>query len=589
MKKLYILFFIFIICIYSSYADTITLSTAYDSDSFPYSDNFENHDWQYTETIAFFPDAPILNPYGSTYALGINENTSIGTSDGSAYIERTFMHNFTTGLAIIEADFNVLRDDVSQSYVGTIGFNVRPASSQGLIVYIAEDGKYIEAKCGSQPGCSDCNMTDFPPLNAPYSGKATVVIDIDSQLYSAYWDGSAYGCKDIPFSDSELYVSESHLGYHTDGSDTSENLTIYIDNYRAGSGEIDEAECPFPQIFCDRFNYISPLQSQAAPYKWYVYEDDYSLSDPVFSPSGNRVIFDEAKILYHDCAPFKMGWEISEGTIVNSGVYASEFTAEFDLNITAGEIRYFSRDYKNALDVYDLNFIVDGANIDIYKNDDPIENPDFQLLCNDCLTVDTVTNIKIRTQWAQRSKMPFNSTFINDTFLIFADDTLLNKTYGFIDPSSENNNKFFMDAAAGTTGSLDDYFIYIGKDKYTDTTGETQLTYEDLKDNESIVIGSGSSDLATIINDFWGEIGIKSLASRVIVGLIFLIIFLLAIVGLMISSGQPVNSGALMILAFFFMIFEVFIKLLPAWILFIGIVLTALIGAFSIGRSASGG
>jgi len=119
----------------------------------------------------------------------------------------------------------------------------------------------------------------------------------------------------------------------------------------------------------------------------------------------------------------------------------------------------------------------------------------------------------------------------------------------------------------------------IGTDKDTNTIDQY---YTDLYINttdDDFLLGEGESgDLATAISSIWDDMGLRSLASRIITGLFLMFMLGIFYVGGSLSVKMHPSGIVLGILEILLLILLAYIGLLPYWILWVLVFVSALIG-----------
>lgn len=335
--------------------------------------------------------------------------------------------------------------------------------------------------------------------------------------------------------------------------------------------------CAFPALFCDNFNYIDSLYYEK---DWGVYKEDGTINFTL-APLNNELslLSDSYLRLYHESADVEYGWEISEGTTAETGHYSSQFSSDFNFNLSSGSMIYESKDYKNSYKVYGINLTVNGSYIDLYR-----ETPTGQsLLALNITTANNIHNFKVTSNWKHRSKFPFNSSFLNDSYIIYIDGYVKSEVVGFYNPSAENEYKRNFIKSPNCSIIIDDYYVYVGTDKNINTLSDVE-TYPLVPDVDTSDTDESSEEFSEVIGDIWADFGINTLASKIIFGMILLVAFNLMIGGFMISSHHFSVAG-LGFLNVIFIILLAIIGLLPVWLIFLIVLIVIVTGLYLMSKA----
>ena len=263
-------------------------------------------------------------------------------------------------------------------------------------------------------------------------------------------------------------------------------------------------------------------------------------------------------------------------------------------------ILYYSAFERQGLTGYILRATltsdVDGGNIsgDInwhYRNQtivDGVNVLSWEELCSNCTHSRIDTFVKINSYFAQRDSFPFNSSVESDKIDVYANGKLLGTIPKYISEERITALKQYeFSKPANSNYTIDNYNVMVGTDTVTYTAGGFyEDFYKDLSDKE-VPIKEGSGELIDAVNTIWSDMGLKTTSSRVFAGISLMFLLALILFGAFISSGVPVSVMAIGFIELFFMIFLIYIKLLPAWIGFVLVIMTGGIGALII-KSMSG-
>lgn len=572
-KPIPLFLFLFLFSV-SSYALTLSGETVIWSTDFNYSNAFTSNFWdQYSESCATFPDNPVYQSFGINDTFGC-----VGTHQ--RYLQETLP-------LVISSDGSVYKISYSFNYT-----HINGATGTGMSMYLRKayndpiDQIMVHHSLTGDNYTSVRAYADFAnfgncttDLSVGYH-EYDFILDLEDRVYYLYMDDSLI----CPMAS----IGDPVHTYNTIVLYMQKSATFearYIDDLVVSNGSFSSASaCDYPLLFCDDFDYTAPMQLS----DWLIYTGAFSI-DSTFTPTDDMLILRGSPYYepYHEVEPFQMGWHISEDTVVNSGRYASQFSAEFGLNLSAGEFRYYTEDYRYSYDVYDIKAVLDGdGNYSdwYYKN----SAGSYIMLCDNCTERGKEYAIKITSSWKQRDKMPFNSSFLNDSVTIFIDGVIINTTYDFIEENAQNQQKHHFVKIAGSNYTIDNYYVYVGSDKYFETLSATQVPIYEEDDTSMDGFGS-TGDLATTASNIWDEMGLRSAASKTIASLLLMLFLLLIIYGEAMARNKDVNMAFVATVEFLFMIFLSYIGLLPVWILFVLVVLSSALGMFAYFRVTNQG
>lgn len=322
--------------------------------------------------------------------------------------------------------------------------------------------------------------------------------------------------------------------------------------------------CTFPTIFCETFNYPSPMEDNG----WVVYDESFK-ANHTFSPIDDELLLNESTYVlpYHETETFDTNYTTTEKTTVTKSYNSPVFSSEFDLFIynttNISDYAYDCLGY-SAFDVagqsvYTIYFC---SNESVYYYD---KNEIYQTLCNSCLTFNQWNKVKINTYFQPNDYYDFNST-VTANHIKFYINSAYKDSISFLDNSSYNIQKYEFIKNYDSKAIIDNYYVMVGTDRSVDTSKfyykqeYTKPIYDELDE------GEGSGDIASELENFWDNVGIKSTASRITVALFFMFLLGLIIIGVQLKSATGVRATPIIIIEFLFMVLLVYIKLLPIWI-----------------------
>ena len=261
-------------------------------------------------------------------------------------------------------------------------------------------------------------------------------------------------------------------------------LTGYWDNL--GCGGAGTSYCPAPLLFCDNFNYDEPMTDM----NWIVYDSGLSVDDE-FNPTDDELLLNQSYTYYqpyHETGAFPTSYVTSESTAITESFRSPVFSSEFDLKIydytATSLINCFAyQTFSPASEsVYSIA-ICPNESIYYYQSDDYVN------LCDSCFTKNIYHTIKINSFFAQEKFNPYNSSIPNNHVSLYVDDVLKGNSFNFINNESYALQKYSIIKNYNSNFSIDNYFVMVGTDKYTDTS---IYYYENIFDNvteESSTLG----------------------------------------------------------------------------------------------------
>lgn len=388
-------------------------------------------------------------------------------------------------------------------------------------------------------------------------------IDTDSAITSI-------SCDDTYFSISELTGDTSSEIIIKNIQDSDRGINIY--SYGDFGGEpIAPIEpiyptlvCDLPVLFCDDFNYNQPLNDN----DWLVYKLDGSINQ-TFSPINNALNLQGSGGVspFHEIFYFPVEYILDSSSTLVEDIYSPVWTSQFSLLINNENntdedscLRYDADGFHNS--GWSFLFCQNGSIMTKQSN------LLYKETCTNCFTLNESNDIKIISYFGQRPTFNFNSSVTDDLKLFVNGVQVDDDNISYIDINVDHLvfYNFIKDNTANAI--IDDYYVYTGTDTNIDTTANyyRDLYRTDITNATDLGLGIENKDLYSGVLAFWYNMGLKSKASRYMGGLILLFLVGLAVYGTSASMGiqpNPLSIGGIMLL---FMILEVFLQLLPAWI-----------------------
>ena len=339
--------------------------------------------------------------------------------------------------------------------------------------------------------------------------------------------------------------------------------------------------CEFPLLFCDRFNYIAPISTRG----WLAQEGG-GIINTSFTPIDETLLLQGTNRLFpsHLTDAFPTSYRPDSGTAFTQHFMSPVFSTEFELTIsneTDNEFRYASYE-KQFRTAYILRGLVNNdGNITWFFANQTQPSLTWETICENCSQAGELLTLKINSFFAQRDEFPFNSSVDVDTTTLYVNGKDLGSINIFLSPVNFIA-QYDIIKIEDANFTVDDYFVMVGTDKLTAT--HTNY-YNDIFDNRSVIVtdyGGGTGDFAEAVSTIWDDMGLKSAASKIMTGIFLMFFLALIMFGVSMKSGNPVSARVIMIIELFFMIFLTYIKLLPLWIPFVVVIVTAVLGGLAI-------
>jgi hypothetical protein len=370
--------------------------------------------------------------------------------------------------------------------------------------------------------------------------------------------------------------------------DSSPDLLYYIDgfgceHYPTGAYQ---TECNFPSLFCDDFNYVSAMSGQG----WLVQLGAGQINDS-FTPVDNRLQLTTSQFIspYHETEAFETSYRPDSGSRFTKHIHSPIFSSQFYLNITNqtdGGFKYAAYQIQN-IPAYIIKGEVDtvgnsSGNVNWFYVNETQPSVVWKNLCSNCtLTRDNVF-IKINSLFTHREEFPFNSSISDDEILVYADNVLIGTIENYIDSRTLYISQYEFIKEDDYEFFVDDYYVMVGTDITTPTFEQYYEDYFIDTDviNETIDYGQeGTGDMAEALATIWDDMGLLSIASRIMTGLFLMFLLALIMFGMALKTDHPLSPAVLIVVEMFFMVLLVYIKLLPIWLPFVIVLIAAGIGA----------
>ncbi len=609
-KKLFIIISMLLLVIPFSYGAFLnTCDVLLFNESFNYTDVFTNHDWVYSESYPAFP------------------NTPVNTSD---FVNSSFGFNLT-GIA---ASTNVVRSirrtlpndvDISERVILTFNFSDISGGdpiADALILSLFDVivGDYgITITMGTQTGGPGDNLItsvitgldgencvmDFN-YEKPFITEFVLDLDFTRGLYSMYikdhdtGEYDAHGCFNKLLGSSPANLTHITIAERVV---QSENTETYFDDLKICEGSttqtIGGCGYNFPVVWCDDFNYITSLFFRN---DWTVLNFDNSLNI-IFTPLNNELVMrnftinEPQAVGYYEIDRFDVNYPTGEGAVVTASHDAPAFSIEFDMNLTldisgGNDFLLNTFDYQREPCVqlifeqfsptqYDISYINESGQLSLING--TIQAP----------FTNQTNNIKISAFFGDTNKSySFNSTSsVNNFDLIITDGVtgIVRKgNFKFNDNCRNIDSAFFVRQEDSLNVEIDNYFHYVGTDKFIDTTEDFSNPLF-VNDTTSIILTTEESgDFAESVESIWSDFGLNTVRSKTLFGLLMMLLLGIFVIGAFLSMKMDINIPVILFLEFIFMLVLTFLGLLPVWIVIVVSILGAGIGALVVKQQATG-
>lgn len=362
--------------------------------------------------------------------------------------------------------------------------------------------------------------------------------------------------------------------------------------------------CSFPLIFCDTFSYKTSLYNNG----WKV-KNRNGNTNAEFTPTGYEVIWNATNpyTISHTIDPFPTNYTLTDGNTIYNSIYAPSFSQEFDLQFN-NSIGADGSDSEAHLSIYTydrdgdecshLRFEGNTTSLNI-----SVHRPDgvFELLTT--FSVKKTERLKLSYHFSamnRTSKYGFNTTYLVNYITVTMNDTILHefKEDDYIGIPTDCDSIYsvkFEKHLDNTAIKFDNYYLYAGTDftaigeRYTPqfSSDLVQLQEETFLSNISTTDETGSRDFAEVMKNFWGTVGLKSTASKILFALVIMVIITGMTVFLFISNHVEVKGSVVLVIDLFVMLVFVYLGLLPVWLIILMVIGGAGMGAFFVNREVS--
>lgn len=605
-QKIFFLSFFLMMCSIIIYASdvTITCDSLIFNDSFNYTSNIGSPTglWTSSGTTGGCGGADdTINSVFTTRAFGIN-GTGYCASTSSGTGTLIFPTNYTTGTIILSYNFSSQRHPVT----AVDGLKMTLGDINGRDIYIEANTNGQSTIKTSSVGLGNfqsCTLNNA--YSIPNQGHIVFVMDLDDKTYTLYFDGDSEGCRNYAFANSTYDYKLRYLTISGEFPSTSlaQIHEHYIDDVMVCNGSTEKESCDYPTLFCDDFDYTTPLYDTKG---WDVFDSNLNFNDD-FSPEDNVCALNssEPKSIIHDVNPFPVGrytedcGDSDEGYCIGSFItyseYAPVFMNEFDItfkNTSFHEIDFKTFDSQNDL-CYVIRFQRGNLNNDLslqFYN----ESGNWHDLSSDFINANFTTeksyHVKVvayLTAWGKTNILFYNTSYGYNHINIFINDSAYhynqNTTFSY---SCDNiKSASFVRENTSSDFLIDDYFMAVGVDKYIDTVDNYEFpVYTNASPtDEHIITGStGVRDLKQSIDGFWEQWGLITTASKFLFGLGMMVLFGIFIIAIFVSKHIVPPIGVICFLEVGFMIFLIYIGLMPIWIAVVLGLIGAGLGTFAL-------
>jgi hypothetical protein len=321
-------------------------------------------------------------------------------------------------------------------------------------------------------------------------------------------------------------------------------------------------------LFCDDFNYPTSMYSTKG---WLVSMPSGAV-DTSLAPIDNQLTFyssdSSTKIPSHNTDKTSYLFKIGENVYTES-IFSPVYSSEFYLNLTSekedGCLSYLST---NGYDwvAYDFDICPNGS---VYWSNTTDLNK--HELCTSCFSANTTTFFKFSTFFKQRDGYPFNSTIAKDKIVVSIDTTEYTLYPDYWDTERITTLGYYsIYKHPDTSFTLDDYCVYIGTDKDVDTIPQFfEPLYNPYQFNESIIVSPEPVDLIEQIQSLYDILGLKSAGSRILAGLIFLVVCNMVLLYFAFSFNTDIPAIVYAIMNIIGCFALVYVGLIPYWIVII--------------------
>jgi hypothetical protein len=602
LKKLFFIFFIFLSLPFLVSAGSIifpsgisaTYSNVHLNETFEFSDTVVNHGW--TTIGACGTEEPQFTklPYNYSLATKFSDCPSSGFTHES---RKTFYTaNVTEEQYIIKFDFYSNGTIGSGSDDWILKLTNTTGAGTAQFSFTEDDSHAVDV---AVLGAANANCS------IPYAQGAELwddfheiilTVDFTKNQWSFYLDGSCGSCCALGLGPDINLAAISYLYQKSANTNFSRALdNILILN---GTASSEGLGCQFPILFCDTFDYASPL----ADHGWYPLLSGGSM-DLSFTPHVSQLQLYDSFIsaIYpkHEIPETSIHAYLTESNYIESTKYSPVTSAEWVMylyNNTYASIAECPSYYIASRNYPDAQIYFCSNNSIYYLANYAATS--YGVVCDNCIPVEQNALVKITAYFKQRAYYDVNSTIMSDSIDIAVNNVVKGSINSFLYGADSDNwqySQFIKND--GNDFSVDNYYVFAGTDKYVSTLA---LYYHDryVYVNETFQLGSGETgDFATDIGSMYDNIGLKSKTSRYFFGMIVLIVsVVLCAFGLMIISGQtgiPISGGVLLaITSIVFISMAVllaYLQLLPWWLIFLVALLLVVYITFAISKSASSG
>lgn len=361
-------------------------------------------------------------------------------------------------------------------------------------------------------------------------------------------------------------------------------LSAGVVSWFENSEDITAISCNFPSLFCDDFDYLTPLSEK----NWLIQLGGDQINGS-FTPIDNKLALTNIQNIfpYHETEPFDVTYRPDSGSRFTRHFLSPVFSSEFILNFTneTSNQFFYTAFEKQFITAYSIKAEVDltgndSGNMNWYYLNETQPSSVWKLICANCTTTEQKISIKINSFFEQRDDFPFNSSVDDDKIKFYADNTLLGTIEDYLDVRTAYLSQYEFGKLSDGNYTVDDYIVMVGTDSEVSTFDQYFTDIFTNETTEVVEIGTGETgDMAAALATIWDDMGLKSIASRVMTGLFLMFLLAMIMFGMALKMGAPLSARVLIVVELFFMILLVFIKLLPIWLPFVVVLVAAGIGA----------